>query len=88
MLTGEAIDAQRAYDWGLIEAHCAAAELDQTVLATVKQLLAGEREALRMQKELLQAWDEWPLTASIAVSIERFAEAYATAVPNRLMEKR
>ena len=88
VLTGEPIDAQRAYEWGLVETLCAAPELDQTVALTVKHLLAGEREALKMQKQLLQAWDEQPLSASIAASIERFAEAYAGELPNRLMRKR
>jgi enoyl-CoA hydratase/carnithine racemase len=87
VLTGEAIDAQRAYDWGLVEAVCAAADLDQTVAGTVQHLLAGERDALRIQKELLQTWQEQPLSVSVAASIERFAEAYATAVPKRRMER-
>src|SRR5438105_3651458 len=83
VLTGEPIDAQRAYEWGLVEALCPAEELDQTVATTVKQLLAGDREALRAQKELLQAWEEQPLSTSIAVSIERFGAAYAAGIPNR-----
>jgi enoyl-CoA hydratase/carnithine racemase len=77
VLTGEAIDAQRAYDWGLVETVCAPADLDQTVAGTVQQLLAGERDALRVQKELLQMWEEQPLAHSIAASIERFSQAYA-----------
>ena len=77
VLTGEAIDAQRAYEWGLVETLCSAGELDQTVAATVQQLLAGEREALRVQKELLQMWEEQPLAQSIAASVERFSQAYA-----------
>src|SRR6267142_3351164 len=72
VLTGEAIDAQRAYEWGLVETLCSAAELDQTVAATVQLLLAGERDALRMQKELLQMWEEQPLAQSIVASVERF----------------
>src|SRR5258706_55281 len=77
VLTGEAIDAQRAYEWGLVETLCPAAQLDQTVAATVQLLLAGERDALRLQKELLQMWEEQPLSQSIAVSVERFSQAYA-----------
>src|SRR3989449_7037646 len=77
VLTGEAIDAERAYDWGLVETLCAADGLDQTVAATVQQLLAGEREALRVQKELLQMWEEQPLAQSIAASVERLSQAYA-----------
>src|SRR3982751_4639796 len=57
-LPGEAIDAERAYAWGLVEALCDEAELDRQVAHVVDTLLAGERTALRMQKELLQHWEE------------------------------
>jgi enoyl-CoA hydratase len=67
VLTGEAIDAERALDWGLIEEIGDGGNL-------VKALLAADREALRVQKELLQLWDEAPLATSIATSVERFAE--------------
>jgi enoyl-CoA hydratase/carnithine racemase len=72
VLTGEAIDAQRAYEWGLVE------EIggDESLERVVSSLLKGDREALRMQKELLQLWDEAPLAKSIGESIERFAEAH------------
>src|SRR5204862_4790834 len=77
VLTGEAIDAQRAYEWGLVEALCDEPELDAEVARVVAQLLAGDRAALRVQKALLQHWEEQPLATCIARSIERFAEAYA-----------
>jgi enoyl-CoA hydratase len=81
VLTGEPIDAARAYDWGLVEALADAAALDQTVSSVVNSLLAGDRGALATQKELLQLWEEQPLAASIAASIERFARAYAGGRP-------
>ena len=83
VLTGEPIDAERAYEWGLVEALCNEAELDAEVARVVAHLLAGDRAALRMQKELLHQWEEQPLAESIAASIERFAEAYADGAPMR-----
>lgn len=77
VLTGEAIDAERACAWGLVETVCPPEELDHAVSRTVDSLLAGEREALRAQKELVQLWQEAPLSESIATSVERFSEAYA-----------
>lgn len=74
VLTGEAIDARQAYEWGLIEK--ISPDLDGDVEKVLKSLLAGEREALRVQKELLQLWDEAPLSKSVATSIERFAQAH------------
>ncbi|HEV3011055.1 MAG TPA: enoyl-CoA hydratase-related protein [Burkholderiales bacterium] len=69
VLTGEAIDARRALEWGLIEEISDGEQL-------LQRLLAGDREALRMQKQLLQLWDEAPLATSVTASIQRFAQAY------------
>ena len=70
VLTGEAIDARRALEWGLIE------EIgDGEVL--VKQLLAANQAALSTQKQLLQLWDEASLATSVAASIERFAQVHS-----------
>ncbi|HYL88029.1 MAG TPA: enoyl-CoA hydratase [Burkholderiales bacterium] len=84
VLTGESIDAARARDWGLVEEVCAAAELDQTLERVVESLLAADPRALRLQKELLQLWDEMPLAASIEASLARFGAAYAGGVPPAL----
>jgi enoyl-CoA hydratase len=71
VLTGEAIDARRACEWGLVE------ELggDDAVDALLNCLLKADREALRSQKSLLQLWEEAPLAASIEKSIELFARS-------------
>jgi len=66
VLTGEAIDARRALEWGLIEEIGDGEQL-------LQRLLAGDREALRVQKQLLHLGDEAPLATSVAASIERFA---------------
>jgi enoyl-CoA hydratase/carnithine racemase len=74
VLTGEPIDARRAYEWGLVE------EIggDDAVERVVRNILAGDPQALKLQKELLQLWDEAPLATSVAKSIERFVQAYAS----------
>jgi enoyl-CoA hydratase/carnithine racemase len=82
VLTGEAIDAERAYEWGLVEEPTE--ELDQTVARVVQSLVEADRQALRLQKELLQLWEEAPLARSIDASLARFAEAYAGGVPPAL----
>lgn len=82
VLTGEAIDAERAYEWGLVEE--VTEDLDQTVGRVVQSLVAADRQALRVQKQLLQLWEEAPLARSIDASLARFAEAYAGGVPPAL----
>jgi len=75
VLTGEAIDARRALEWGLVEQ--VYRDLEAGVATLVKNLLAADRQALRMQKQLLQLWDEASLATSVAASIERFAQNLA-----------
>jgi enoyl-CoA hydratase len=71
VLTGDAIDARRALEWGLIE------EIGDGE-GLVQKLLAGDRNALRMQKQLLQLWEEASLATSVAASIERFGQAHSS----------
>ena len=72
VLTGEAIDARRAFEWGLVEQIGSDAAVD----ALVHSLMKNDREALRMQKQLLQLWEEAPLAASIEKSIDLFGQSH------------
>ena len=83
VLTGEAIDARTALDWGLVEE--LAPDLDRSVEALLERLKAADRSALSAQKRLLQLWEEAPLTRAVAASIGVFAKAYASDAPNRRM---
>ena len=77
VLTGEAIDARRALEWGLVEE--VYPDLEAGVATLVKNLLAADRGALGMQKQLLQLWEEASLATSVTASIERFATNLARA---------
>ena len=83
VLTGEAIDAQRALQWGLVEA--AGADLDSLERNLVDNLLSCDPRALAAQKRLLHLWDEAPLERSVTESIERFAAAYASGTPRGML---
>ena len=76
VLTGQAIDAERAYAWGLVESICPGDALDAEVATLIENLLAADPAALRMQKTLLQTWEEQPLASSVRASIDFFADAY------------
>jgi enoyl-CoA hydratase/carnithine racemase len=76
VLTGEAIDARRACEWGLVEEVCLPEKLDERISVLQEALLSGDPKALAAQKKLLQLWDEAPLSTSVAESIERFASCY------------
>ncbi|HEY1287565.1 MAG TPA: enoyl-CoA hydratase-related protein [Burkholderiales bacterium] len=72
VLTGEAIDARRALEWGLIEQVGGDDAIDQVV----QILLRNDAKALRMQKQLLQLWEEAPLAVSIEKSIDLFGQSH------------
>jgi enoyl-CoA hydratase/carnithine racemase len=71
VLTGEAIDARQAYEWGLVEQIGG----DDAVVALTNTLMKSDPEALGMQKRLLQLWEEAPLATSIEKSIALFAQS-------------
>jgi enoyl-CoA hydratase len=83
VLTGEAIDARRAFEWGLVEE--VAPDVDSAVEGLVEKLLGADAAALAAQKRLLHMWEEAPLERSIAESIERFAAAYAAGKPRGML---
>jgi enoyl-CoA hydratase/carnithine racemase len=85
VLTGEAIDAKTALDWGLVEE--LAVDLEQSIEVLLERLKAADRSALSAQKRLLQLWEEAPLTQAVAASIEVFARSYASDTPRTLMRK-
>ena len=88
VLTGEAIDARRACEWGLVEEVCLPEKLDERISMLQKALLSGDPQALAVQKKLLHLWDEAPLDASVAESIERFASCYPSNWLSSWMAKR
>jgi enoyl-CoA hydratase len=71
VLTGEAIDARKAYAWGLIEQVGGDDAVDQVI----RILLGNDAKALQIQKQLLQLWEEAPLSASIEKSVALFARS-------------
>ena len=85
VLTGEAIDARTALEWGLVEE--LAPDLDQGIAVLLERLKAADRSALSAQKRLLQLWEEAPLTRAVAESTRIFARAYASGEPGERMRK-
>jgi enoyl-CoA hydratase/carnithine racemase len=85
ILTAATIDAQRALDWGLIDAVAPPAELDAAVASIMAPILECGREVISAQKALLREWEELPLSKAIEASIPVFARAFTTGEPQRHM---
>jgi enoyl-CoA hydratase len=86
LFTGETIGAAEAERWGLIEWRVPAAALDGVVEQVLSAILACGPEAIRLQKALIREWEDLPLAQAIERGITRFAEAYGTDEPKRMMQ--
>ena len=84
LLTGETIDAATALAWGLVDAVAPPRGLDAAVEHFAAAILAGGREALRLQKGLIADWQDLSTSAAIARGIDVFADAYDSDEPRRM----
>jgi enoyl-CoA hydratase/carnithine racemase len=85
LMTGATFSAEDAARWGLVEAVYPAEELDLGVEALLADLLAPEPRAVRLQKRLMQRWEELPMTAAIQAGIDAFEETYREETPRKAM---
>ena len=85
LFTGEIVDAGTAERWGLVERVVAPADLDAAVAEWVAAILAAGPRATRLQKRLIQDWEELGLSEAIERGIDAFAEAYETQEPAERM---
>ncbi|MBS0559186.1 MAG: enoyl-CoA hydratase/isomerase family protein [Proteobacteria bacterium] len=85
LLTGEPIDARTAAEWGLIDSLAAPEELDAAVERLLEPILASGREALRLQKALMQSWEELPTSAAVQAGIASFRASFETDEPRRMI---
>jgi enoyl-CoA hydratase/carnithine racemase len=81
LFSGEAITAERAAEWGLVNRVVPASDLRSAVDAVVDGLLASAPSAIRLQKELVIRWRSTDLVTAIRYGVNAFAAAYATGDP-------
>lgn len=87
VFTGEAIDAARALAWGLVEEVVPANELDTAIERVLAAILASGPHAVRLQKQLVTAWEDLPLRAAVQRGIDVFEESFRTDEPARMMAR-
>jgi enoyl-CoA hydratase/carnithine racemase len=85
LLAGEIHTAREAERWGLVDVLAAPKSLDKAVERTVESILKAGPNAIRIQKKLIRAWEDLPLSGAIDAGIDAFAESYATDEPRRMM---
>jgi enoyl-CoA hydratase/carnithine racemase len=85
LMLGEVIDAETALHWGLIERVVAPGALDREVDKVLASILAAGPQALRIQKQLMQAWENLPAGPAVTAGIDAFVQAFDTDEPNRML---
>ena len=77
--------AAEALGMGLVEAMAVASDFDLEVARWVDDLLAAGPRAVRLQKALIQVWEDQPIDQAVRAGIESLVEAFATDEPRRMI---
>lgn len=85
LLTGEAIDADTAREWGLVHQVVSADNLDLAVQALAARMAGFGPQALQQQKRLLRRWERMSVEEAIADSVPEFGAAFDTGEPQQHM---
>ncbi len=85
LFTGEIFGADKAEAWGLVEEVVPAAGLDAAIERVLADILACGPRAIRLQKRLMQQWEELPPSKAVAAGIDCFEESWRDPEPARMM---
>jgi len=86
LLTGDAVTAETAQGWGLVNRVVPLAELERATLDLAGRILACGPAAIRLQKELIVRWRNTDLRTAIEIGVNAFAQSYATDEPGRAIQ--
>jgi enoyl-CoA hydratase/carnithine racemase len=81
VLTGETIDAETAFKWGLVEELVAGDDLMFRAGALAAEIAEADPLAVRAQKRLIRAWDDMTIDQAVEASVRAFADSYRTDAP-------
>jgi enoyl-CoA hydratase/carnithine racemase len=87
LMTGETFGAAEALAWGLVEEVHSPALLFAAVEDLLDKLLEAEPRAVQIQKALIRAWEDLPLTDAIAAGVDAFEDAWTTDEPKDAMAR-
>jgi enoyl-CoA hydratase len=81
LMTGETFSAAQALAWGLVEEICPLTQLSAAIEDLLARLLEAEPEAVRIQKALIQRWEELAVSGAIAAGVDAFEQAWTGPEP-------
>lgn len=87
LMTGETFSAAEALAWGLVEEVHPRALLFAAVEDLLDKLLEAEPRAVQIQKGLIRAWEDLPVTQAIAAGVDAFEDAWTTEEPANAMAR-
>jgi enoyl-CoA hydratase/carnithine racemase len=87
LMTGEIFGASEALAWGLVEEVYLQAMLETAVEDLLEKLLEAEPRAVRLQKALIQRWEDLPMGQAIAAGVDAFADAWTGDEPRMAMAR-
>lgn len=85
LLTGAAINGEKALRWGFMNDMVAPEALDAAVAHTVSELLECAAGGVRAQKSLLRTWEAPEIERGLKESIALFGEMYTSSEPHEYM---
>ncbi|WP_293949612.1 enoyl-CoA hydratase [Sneathiella sp.] len=85
VMTGRSINAEEAYTAGLVQRLCEDEALDAATETAIEEILEGGRNAMAIQKQLCNDWENNALEDGIQMGIDAFARAYESDEPGRMM---
>jgi enoyl-CoA hydratase len=87
LMTGETFGAAEALAWGLVEEVHSPALLFAAVEDLLDKLMEAEPRAVQIQKALIRAWEDLPLSQAIAAGVDAFEDAWTTDEPKEAMAR-
>ena len=78
---GDAIDAETALSWGLVEQVVPTANLDEAIAETVNMIMANGPVGIRLQKKLMRDWERLSLDDGVHAGIESLSTAFRCGSP-------
>jgi enoyl-CoA hydratase/carnithine racemase len=87
VLTGRSLSATEARDAGLVQRLTEDDALDAEIDKVIAEILEGGRNAMAIQKQLCNDWENNPLREGIQLGIDAFSRSYESNEPHMMMEK-
>lgn len=85
LMTGRTMHSEEAHRVGFVQRLAKNGDLDTVMDSVVSDILAGGRIAIKLQKELCNAWENITPAQGIQLGIDAFAKAFETDEPTKML---